>query len=177
MMLQFDNDQNNASYANITIAFDQNFTVCFAFMIDKLTADYNGRISFFEWQSEVAGGGWRKLSIYANVYSGNISIVNSDGTGISIGTYTEHIALSTWRHICYSSTDVLVVNRFIVHRGDGGPTLQGDTSLRFGLLGQGQIVQLKSEKTRSLAKKHHNYTWTLERLLHWGATRHKWPSW
>ena len=46
-MLQFDNDE---SFAEITVAFNQSFTVCFAFMIDKLTKDLP-YVRVFQWLS------------------------------------------------------------------------------------------------------------------------------
>ena len=46
IVLQFD---NKGSSAEITIAFNQNFTVCFAFMIDKLAADISEE-NVFQWQ-------------------------------------------------------------------------------------------------------------------------------
>ena len=138
VMFQFDNDhdtdQRSDSYAEITIAFDQNFTVCFAFMIDALTADYTGYTKVFHWQSD--GGSKDMIMIKANMSSGNISIGGID-------VYAEPFALSTWKQICYSSTATLVMNGRKVYNRNASQTFLGKTTLFFGLIDKGPLAQMK----------------------------------
>ena len=96
-------------------------------MIDKLAADNSGA-EVFEWQS--VGGDSGLVLIEANVYSGNISI---GGTN-----FTEPIALSTWKQLCYSSNGTLVVNGRVVYNRDASPIL-GNTTLKFGFFGYAAI--------------------------------------
>ena len=122
-ILQFGYDQRGESSVEITIAFNQSFTVCFAFMIDKLTQDYSeGRV--FLWRSE--GDDFGYVWIETSVYSGNIKILQTNFTD-------EPIALSTWRHLCYSSYRSLVMNGRVVYNRNASPIL-GNTTLTIGLI-------------------------------------------
>ena len=117
-MLQFDNE---GSFAEVTIALNQSFTVCFAVMVEKLNADIT-KAEVFQWQSE-DGDRDNYIKITANVYFGNI-LIND-------GVFNQPIALSTWKQLCYSSTKNLVVNGRVVENTNASPTLLGNTTLRF----------------------------------------------
>ena len=140
-MLQFDYDQNsdNGSSAEITVALNQSFTVCFAFMIDTLDADLSEE-KVFQWESEDDG---YELWFQVDVFSGNITIKDSNFTDLD----TEPYALSTWKRMCYSSDGILVVEgRKEKNLNHTKSELEGNTTLRFGLIAEVIDPPLKQMK-------------------------------